>query len=65
MAWFWVTGHESTDGSWQLRIIRDNIVPATPLTAGPMTDPVTDQSQEAAADQTADDMASTASHDEL
>ena len=35
MAWFWATKHDSPEGSWQLRIVRPGIVPATPLTADP------------------------------
>ena len=65
MAWFWVTEHDSTEGSWQLRIVRDGIVPATPLATAPSTEPVSEQSQEAAADQPAYDMKPTVSHDEL
>ena len=65
MAWFWVTEHDSTDGAWQLRIVREGIVPLTPLAADPSTEPVTDQSRDATADQTANDRNPTASHDEL
>lgn len=65
MAWFWVTEHDSTVGSWQLRIVRDGIVPATPLAASPSTEPATDKSQEAVADQDSVDMELTASHNEL
>ncbi len=35
MAWFWVTKHDSPEGSWQLRIVRQGIMPATPLAADP------------------------------
>ena len=37
MAWFWVTEHNSPQGSWKLRLVRPGVVPATPLAGDPGT----------------------------